>query len=1560
MPQEASDRAIEFPLDAEGFVPELGVTAIEIREKQTSDYYVDFLGARPGDTLEFFTLDGAVASPTGTVERVIQSDSEDDIKLTDGRLLEFAMRGPPPPIMVIRVTEKPDAGAAAADAGIGLSEEEEDEVARQTEILELLSNVLPSATFEVVPKAERSYPDSMQREEMFQDLLLEITAKQRTNPRRIRFIEREVDLAVSLKNKSIKRNSGGQIIGPISSLMTTIEEVINASPVAMPAAIPIVAAARVINLDKMDTTLSYKETDVAPRVLDEVELGLEETAKMYLEGALPATVGTGFAGYLYDLLGRGQQVLQGPFAQDWKEDQDVIRTAGFEARVEGLSTDLPDPGAKEPVDLTLEYLISNVMDRSVRVVADARVKDPSKVSGYLILPSKAAMILRPTRRSCNLPTMIQASENLASDNLPTILETVTNLNTTDVGDPLHTFTLVNEGSAGALVELWLSSVLKYAIHPIDALAPRSPELLELLDTFSLAESDMSGPVAALIWDFVSKSQRLWKKILVDRRKEIQAALNAEKPRSFQSADEPIWAALRAAEPLKELIADISRRNPTIAGSPTLLTASLLVEAQGDALPIVWSILSSPEAARTDPVLAAAALAASRANILIRAVLRNKALLALKATPEINTCPHADQLEAVRNVTDLVQRSRLLRNFIETYQGPRSGDWITCTLCKQNCVCFHELMELEALAQPARMEAIQKQILIKFGGERYEGKIVCKNCGQALQDIDYDDHVEFDDAGRPIVSASVLTAEQLEEPTEDTWSRAIAELAPPTIQFATVSQRYLSDILRVMMDRGGLQMDPSVIRQIVRNADLYVSARAPTEEQFAKITAAASKKASTKIKLTSDVASRVPTYAATLDIFRVSALMALVAIAIQSADPPVTVTTTEALCPFSRAGYPLIPDQDPMESGPLKYISCVTAYIQKQEAPWNNMAWTVEAKPEPRKKAALKLAVSAIQFILDKGLSFSTEIRQALTKVATDVIGIKQRELVSVTDQLPVGFLPEPFPPRMARPSVERNPVPAIIDALTTGLSVKDMIPPLATALKQQAIAIVGELHEAVVEGQPPVVFRDIASLQGAPEQAQLLAARSLLRGAIPTVVNAGTHLWPVFATPLPEIIEQSVDEGIFFKLFLKYCYRGAQVGELHEFSVGNECRQCGLALGKPLDLIDFSTEGAGILAAQEGPLKIEITPAEFSALSETVRRKKILVEVRHGGRESWRTGLAAVVARLNPASEIRTLLSDVLVSEESDRLTLWTPLTLHMDELIEDITTKLDAKRASVLAVFNTMTEDPFIEGPRALQEYWCSKARSASTNYAVLSIPKSMSKQLSKLHTELLNKLVATNSQWYAGTVTDGMRTILGQVASQLGPALSAWIQNIRPDASSDLWTLEEAQIVLRTIVLTVWSNAITTSSALYTSFESPAAREQTAQGVLNWTWALMMHAKLQFMRYSKDTIKRILQDRAGLERDTIVEEFHSIKDDDERAAALLQKQFRIGRWAGGKNLQKYDPETYEFENEQRKRMGIMEPLAEAIGAPPGPAAEDFGLGGPAGPEDGYAVDQGEDGADY
>jgi hypothetical protein len=112
------------------------------------------------------------------------------------------------------------------------------------------------------------------------------------------------------------------------------------------------------------------------------------------------------------------------------------------------------------------------------------------------------------------------------------------------------------------------------------------------------------------------------------------------------------------------------------------------------------------------------------------------------------------------------------------------------------------------------------------------------------------------------------------------------------------------------------------------------------------------------------------------------------------------------------------------------------------------------------------------------------------------------------------------------------------------------------------------------------------------------------------------------------------------------------------------------------------------------------------------------------------------------------------------------------------------------------------------------------------------------------------------------------------------------------------------------------------------------------------------------------MLQQRAEMDRTSIVNEIGGIKDDDERAAVIMQKNFKMGRWARGENIRKLDADTFEFESEQRRRMGIVDapvdPLAlEGARAAAGP--EDYGLGGGGGmPEAGYDTFQGADGDDY
>ena len=875
------------------------------------------------------------------------------------------------------------------------------------------------------------------------------------------------------------------------------------------------------------------------------------------------------------------------------------------------------------------------------------------------------------------------------------------------------------------------------------------------------------------------------------------------------------------------------------------------------------------------------------------------------------------------------------------------------------------MELEALAQPARMDNIQKQILVKFGGDRYDGKIICRNCGQGLQELDYDDHVEFDDAGRPIVTSSVLTEEQMEE----------TSMLTPAIQFSTQSQRDLYAALQTMMDRGGLQMAPDVIRQVIRYADIYVNVRSPKQADYEKQRTMMLMSAAKKSKKATGITGgeTVPTYGAIQDNLRVSALTALTAIAIQSADPPVVVNNPAPLCKFSREGYPFNPTAKPDEEGALLYMACVVASIERVNSPWNAVQWAGMANPATRTTAALKLALSAVQTILGtpegQPLPFTPEVRLALTQAQTDLVARRKKEQVSLADQLPVGFRPEPFPPQMSRPSVERDPVPAIFKSLQDGRSVEAMIQPVADSMRQQSIAIVGELHAtassaiAAVIAAPgleavccAVPLTDIAELKGAPEQVQLLKARDLLRGSIPTAVNAGTHLWPLYETPIPAVVEPVIDEGVYFKLFLKYCYTGPQVGETHEFSVGDVCRQCGLVLGEPIDQIDFTKDGARILAAQQGRLRVEATTEAFLALSDAVRRRRMVAARIEIGQEPWITGLRVLTTHLK--SRLAQALTESLQGlkpemEDLDRIQAWTPVAMYMDELRQEVADRI-GKAEAAFTMLDTLTEDPFVEGPRALQEYWCAKVQAAGVGYTVTRVAGAMWNELASTHREMMDKLVAGNSQWYSGDLSDGAKTVLKQVAAAIGPVLRMWVQVVRPSSESrSSWTIQEAQMLLRTIVLESWRDAVVNGSPMYATVASPADRETIAASVANWTRALMLHVKQQYIRYSKETIKRVLQDRAGLERDTIVEEFESIKDDDLRAAELLKKQFRIGRWAGGANLQKYDADVFEFESEQRKRMGIVDPTTAA-------PAEDFGLALAGGPEDGYDVAQGAEGDDY
>jgi hypothetical protein len=424
---------------------------------------------------------------------------------------------------------------------------------------------------------------------------------------------------------------------------------------------------------------------------------------------------------------------------------------------------------------------------------------------------------------------------------------------------------------------------------------------------------------------------------------------------------------------------------------------------------------------------------------------------------------------------------------------------------------------------------------------------------------------------------------------------------------------------------------------------------------------------------------------------------------------------------------------------------------------------------------------------------------------------------------------------------------------------------------------------------------------------------------------------------------------------------------------------------------------------------VETSRAAFDALSDAVRRRKILTSRTSGGVTTWRVGLESVIAAIqgqkalgeeDGMKQVAAALSAVLeavagheddLMEETSVIEMWAPLTAHMDTLrveveerVGPLTARLPGEGAktrarearTALAAFDTMTEDPFLEGPRAVQEYWCAKPQAIANRYKVETVNAARWFKTSQEHNRILNKILETNAAWEAPakdrkeitTLSTDALTVLSRISLSVGPAIRAWILNVRPAKEGhSLWNAETARDVLRCLVLQAWHDAIVPTSWVYRDMAGDDARARVSTQMADVTRVLMLHARQQFVRYSEEQVRRTIQQIAEMERTSVVEEIKNIDDPDERAAVLMQKDLRMGRWGIGANVRTLDADTFDMEVEQRRRMGIAEDIVPTVEEVQAAAAGELGTGAGEGfsaldaaPEDGYDFNMGAAGDDY
>jgi hypothetical protein len=515
----ASDRAQDVQMAEDGdFATEMGVTETIFHAKRVDPHFAIQLGVSVGELLEFYTNAGEKAADSGIVSEIIADDANDAIMLSDGRRLNFAFIGPPAPIAVVGVRSA-EMGEAAAAAAATVAEGEGETTLPDEFDISALVGLLPAAMVEDVPTAEQTYDDSIQREDMFIDLLKDYKEAKQKNPYLIRRLARETELLIALKHAVTTKGPDGSN-RPFVKSAANFEDLLKNSPAALASLIPVFAAKRILYEDEtlgLEPPSAEIQEQVEFRDWLVSELINYRTSQAYLSGQEnggAAQVSKLMYAYLYDVLYReGNVFVPAGSAIEGQEilvDQEALRTVVPPDTLLGYSkgTVLYNHNSVGPIKLRQHRFLSNYKSRSGEVIAPG---DPGTAHSYLLLPTQIGSTYRPLKFSGALAEDIRAAD------ITTQIGTLEGLtNRADVYNPNGIMVLkgsvaTSDGDepSSVTVSEFLERNLRSNVHPSDLLGPSAVGINRVIDSIGLRSYEWTPEVGAVIWNAVTAAQQTY-------------------------------------------------------------------------------------------------------------------------------------------------------------------------------------------------------------------------------------------------------------------------------------------------------------------------------------------------------------------------------------------------------------------------------------------------------------------------------------------------------------------------------------------------------------------------------------------------------------------------------------------------------------------------------------------------------------------------------------------------------------------------------------------------------------------------------------------------------------------------------------------------------------------------------------------------------------------------------------------------------------------------------------------------------------------------------------------
>jgi hypothetical protein len=1588
-PVNSTTPVIDFPLEPETgqFQTSLGVTEVLIHTKRVDPHFSKQLSVVPGERLELMDAEGRQIEPPATVFEVIATDEYDAIRLEDGRVLDFQFVGPQPPYALLRPRAQPE---SEAEAGNEADVEEEPEDA----FPDIDVTMLPAALVEEIPSEERTYSDGIQREDMFVSLLTDHTPERQKDPKIMSRIYRLTDVMLAMKNSLLKRDgTGAPILGAsqVSYSVNTLQEALRAGPVA--SMLPIAAVKKVLYTD--DDSRDY----------DDVVLRNDTTSLMNALGAADtfsksSEEGNPFITYINELL-RATAAFVPSVEGDTKKisvDQDVMRSQIPPTPVQGFPKTGPAFTKDRPPALVplMANALGTVTKTSARLLGPSRIRNPKTGASYVVAPadsaetvghlllSKELLDWRSPIRSNNL--LWDMSNSYVSRNKHiTYNNAFGRLWTRGDEDTQRTVMRDDETPIKEELERRAGAALQF----------NSRSLVTITDSLGLRNFELSEELMEPLKGAVLSGTKVWDAAFKSLSAAAIERLKVPSVPAVESISPAVWTeAVLTNKTLVPVIEHIKQKETTLKDYDMLLANDLYTLAGGTLGPFANGLLGDLDISGVEIEFKNETAREDR----IRATSRENAKR-LRASPDINKCVHVKELEKVRGIRDDSKRLIMLDKFVKKYSSGQSGNYILCGNCGKDLVCKHEVLLLNEYFNPGRAAAIHKQLLLDFAGPVFEGAYICKTCGQKIMEIEYDTHLEFDDEGRPLVGRNVI---EVENDEDDEFNVALAANAEADIPF-TGAKRKLYFQLRALFELCGLALNLDVYTRVVSALNTYIDAFVSTEEAYngaQERTKAAAAKAQRRFQ-------PVP-YINFQSTQIIGAVGAYAVLEIQT--NPTNIPISAPGCVLSRTGFP-IDGVDPATAGTgaLDYVACALASIKRDDIPWNKVFWSTETDMKRRvdqSKNTILLALSKIVGIQLKGMPAAPVPLEHVTQMYRDLLDRARLRLTAVGkngvnvglasngDKLPPAFRP------LQRMEVEETDAIGNVDRFQKNVESGDLLPIRKVTYERQHalnMKLVSLFHTAakssgVIQDNNPCsesvcctqalseieqIGNSIAGLklaEGISQEAEVLKAAATVVGhRDPAVSNTGTHIYVPWTAPQHLNVLPTPDETVYYKLFLKNCYRGRKYGSVHELNEQYKCRNCEFMFPPELTYLNQSEitetgkkqeaafdallqQREQIAQAAFGTQGVDINEQKFNELEDAIRNRKLITpvvpvvpnkffdsleKISELLRDTFATGVVEDWASLTGG--MKKILQENRVGTQ--RLGALVDFSRRYDTLLMNFKGSLVAHSSEPTAQLNgaldilaTMTgvADPHTV-IRMIRTQFVVVASQVSNEYTVRNPPvRKWFPKVNRDHAESLKKIWEVFGAVTKDTIAlvddltprgkDVAITAFKRFADAFGPILHIWEEDLRPTLG---FAPEEYTQALRWTLFTMLSYLVNSNSTFYQGSPSATVTAEAVRAAANWIVFVSRTCGNIIKKYvlTDEEIRSRVNGRAEKEKAMFIEKLDK-QEQEMRKLELVKKKLKIGDWSfGSQNLFKYNKNTYDFERAQRAAMGLPEFTEEITG---------------------------------